>query len=173
MAHEIDTVVGGLIWHHKVGSGQFGLWLNAVGSGVATVVNRLVGAGIPVAVTEPVALEELPGVLAAADCHLITLKARFSGVVLPSKVYGCLASNWPILFVGPTSSDVDLLCRRRQLTAYEQVEPGHVVGFSQALERLAEVTSVGERKKVATGLDLRRLVKHDFYPVIDLCFSVS
>ena len=29
VAHDIETVVGGLIGHHREGAGAFGLWLNA------------------------------------------------------------------------------------------------------------------------------------------------
>ena len=75
--------------------------------------------------------------LVTADAHLISLRPEFSGIVLPSKVYGCIASGRPILFVGPASSDVDLLCRESGLPEYEHVEAGDVAGFAAALDRLA------------------------------------
>jgi hypothetical protein len=138
VAHEVDTVVEGLIRHHRQGSGRFALWLNASGSNVEVVEKRLRAASVPLARTGPVQLEDLPALLAAADVHLITLLSRFSGIVLPSKIYACLASRRPILFVGPKTSDVHLLCTRAEHLKYEQVEPNDVAGFAVALERLAE-----------------------------------
>ena len=45
VAHDSDTVLGGLIRHHREGSGTFGLWLNATGNradlvGLRVVVKR-------------------------------------------------------------------------------------------------------------------------------------
>jgi len=136
VAHEIDTVVNGLIRHVQAG-GPFGLWLNASGSGVNSIVTRLRDARVPFAHTQPGSLEQLPAILAAADAHLITLRTEFSGLVLPSKIYACLSSGRPILFVGPKSSDVHLLCTEARHPGYEQVEPGDVDGFARALARLA------------------------------------
>jgi len=136
IAHDTDTVVEGLIRHHRAGSGRFGLWLNASGVNVAQVEERLRAAGVPVARTDPIALERLPSLLAAADMHLITLRSHFAGIVLPSKVYGCIASNRAVLFVGPESSDVHLLCTQAASIRYERVEPGDVAAFAAALERL-------------------------------------
>jgi hypothetical protein len=110
VAHESGTVVDGLIKHHSTGTGTFGLWLNAMGSRADLVERQLCEAGIPVVRSQPGPLEKLPRLLISADAHLITLRPEFSGIVLPSKVYGCIASRKPILFVGPTSSDIHLLC---------------------------------------------------------------
>lgn len=136
--HEVETVIEGLIRHHRCGSGRFALWLNASGSKVDYVAQSLRSAGIPVARSEPVPLEKLPMLLAAGDVHLITLRPKFAGIVLPSKIYACIASRRPIAFVGPTSSDVHLLCSRAANLMYERIEPGDVVAFADALERLRE-----------------------------------
>jgi glycosyltransferase involved in cell wall biosynthesis len=135
-AHDVDTVVHGFI-RHRLGGGGFGLWLNATGGKADIVEQSLRDAGIPIARSAPGPLDELPGLLLAADAHLISLRLQFSGIVLPSKVYGCIASRKPILFVGPVTSDVHLLCRQADLPAYERVEPGDVTGFADALDRLA------------------------------------
>ena len=137
VAHEVDTVVEGLIRHHREGDGRFGLWLNASGSAVGPILRSLRAAGVPCAHREPGALEKLPAVLAAADAHLVTLRPGFSGYVLPSKIYGCIYSRRPILFVGPKSSDIHLLCAQEDGTVYEHVEPGDAAGFASALDRLA------------------------------------
>jgi hypothetical protein len=136
--HDVDTVVEGLIHHHRFGSGKFALWLNAAGSNVELVETRLRAANVPVARTTPVPLDKLPATLAAADVQLVTLRTPFSGIVLPSKIYGCIASRRPILFVGPATSDVHLLCTQATNIVYERIEPADFEGFADALERLAQ-----------------------------------
>jgi hypothetical protein len=140
VAHDVDTVVDGLVRHHRQGSGRFALWLNASGANAPVLESRLRAAGVPIARGLPVPLEQLPALLAAADVHLITLRPQFSGIVLPSKIYACLDSGRPILFVGPKSSDVHLLCTKAERLTYEQVDPADGAGFASALERLAERT---------------------------------
>ena len=82
-------------------------------------------------------LDQLASLLATADVNLIALRTAFSGIVLPSKIYACIASQRPILFVGPESSDVHLLCTQAD-ALYARVEPGDYVGFAKALDRFAE-----------------------------------
>jgi hypothetical protein len=138
VAHDVATIRDGLIRHHHEGSRRFGLWLNASGSAVVDLVASLRAEGVPVAVTPPCSLEMLPGVLAAADVHLISLKANFAGYVLPSKLYGCLSSKRPILFVGPKCSDIHLLCDEDKTLLYRQVENDDAEAFALALEDLAD-----------------------------------
>ena len=136
VAHEVDTVAGGLVRHHRSGSGRFGLWLNATGQNADVLQRQLVESRVPVARSSPVGLNEFPALLAAADVHLIALRPAFSGIVFPSKVYACILSGRPIIFVGPKSSDVHLLCSRA-LQRYIQVTPGDADAFAQALDEMA------------------------------------
>ncbi len=53
----------------------------------------------------PVAWGEFPTLLAGAHAHLITLRAEFGGLVVPSKLYDAAASGRPILFAGPADSE--------------------------------------------------------------------
>jgi hypothetical protein len=125
--------------HSSRRSDQAGLWLNSIGSRADLVERQLREAGIPVVRSQPGPLEELPRLLVTADVHLISLRPEFSGIVLPSKVYGCIASRKPVLFVGPASSDVHMLCSDGGLPAYEHVEVGDIAGFAAALDRLAQL----------------------------------
>jgi hypothetical protein len=143
--HEVDTVVSGLIRHHRTGSGRFALWLNGSGPNIDRVGERLRSEGVPVGRSGPVPLDQLPSVLAAADLHLITLRAQFSGIVLPSKVYACIASRRPILFVGPESSDVHRLCLEAPSIRYERIEPGDVAAFAASLERFSAAQGSEQR----------------------------
>ncbi len=137
VAHDVDTVVDGLIGHHREGGGRFALWLNAFGVAVDRIEQRLRAADVPLARTKPVPLDNLPSLLVAADAHLITLRSGFSGIVLPSKVYACIATQRPVIFVGPEDSDVHLLCSSALGQAYRHVNPGDARGFARALEDLS------------------------------------
>jgi glycosyltransferase involved in cell wall biosynthesis len=136
VAHEVDTVIEGFDRHYRSTGPRFALWLNGTGAKADQVEASLRSSGIAVARTTPAPLEQLPGILAAADAHLITLRSEFAGIVLPSKVYSCIASGRPILFVGPKESDVHLLCSRAPNLMYEQVDPGDAAGFAAALARI-------------------------------------
>ncbi len=152
VAHDVATIRDGLLWHHRRGSRRFGLWLNATGSAVDELATSLRAEGIPVAVTPPCSLDALPGVLVAADVHLISLKANFAGYVLPSKLYGCLSSKRPILFVGPKSSDIHLLCSEDPTLLYRHVDNDEAEAFALALEDLADLGCRVDDRESATSM---------------------
>jgi hypothetical protein len=137
VAHEVDTVVRGYELHHKQGSGRVYLWLSATGAGADEVAGQLTTAGVPFHRSSPVALEKLAGVLRAPAAHLVTLRDSFVGYVMPSKIYACLESGRPVLFVGSADSDVDLLARSGA-GGYWRVSCGDFKGFAAALESLAD-----------------------------------
>jgi hypothetical protein len=136
VAHELETVAQGYQRHHQQGSGRVHLWLNATGVGATVLSDRLSAAGVPFFRSTPVPLERLAGVLLSADAHLITLKDSFVGFVMPSKIYACLESGRPLLFVGSSDSDVDLLARSQQGLSYFRVACGDAAAFAEALEAL-------------------------------------
>ncbi|MGD9879792.1 MAG: glycosyltransferase [Reyranella sp.] len=137
VAHEVETVVEGYERHHRLGSGRVHLWLSATGGGADEVAARLGRRGLPFHRSAPVALERLAGLLLTPDAHLVTLKDAFVGFVMPSKIYACVDSGRPILFVGSADSDVDLIARSGRRD-YWHVVCGDVAGFAAALEGIAE-----------------------------------
>jgi hypothetical protein len=139
VAHDHETFVAGYRRHHREGSGRVALWLNATGAKADRVEEILRREGLPVHRSRPVPLALLPRLLVTPDAHLITLRDGFVGYVLPSKVYGCIASGKRVLFVGSAGSDVHLLASR-DLPAgrYRRVDVGDPAGVARALERLAE-----------------------------------
>jgi hypothetical protein len=138
VAHDVDTFLEGYVRHHRQGTGRVGLWLNAVGGGADRVEAELRAAGVPVARSRPAPLELLPRLLVTADAHLITLKDAFVGYVMPSKVYGCIASRRPILFIGSELSDVHRLCAQANDGAdYQRVQVGDAAGVARSLEAIA------------------------------------
>ena len=136
VAHEVDTVFEGYRRHHQEGSRRVWLWLSAAGSGTEELVRRFAAAELPFHRSAPVPLERLSGLLVSPDAHLVTLKDSFVGFVMPSKIYACIESGRPIVFVGNAASDVDLLARGAK-QAYWQVSCGDPAGFAASLEDLA------------------------------------
>jgi hypothetical protein len=136
VAHELDTFIEGYRLHHRSGSGRVRLWLSATGAGAEEAVARLSALDLPFHRTRPVPLERLPGLLKAPDAHLVVLKDAFVGFVMPSKIYACLASGKPLIFVGSAESDVDLLSRASGLP-YWRISCGDAAGVCAALEALA------------------------------------
>jgi len=55
------------------------------------------------------AKEDLSAFLAAADVHLVSVRAGLEGFVVPSKAYGILAAGRPLLCVGPSVSEIAVL----------------------------------------------------------------
>jgi hypothetical protein len=139
IAHEVETFVEGYRLHHQQGSGRVRLWLRAAGAGAEEVVSRLTALGLPFHRSGPVPLERLPGLLKAPDAHLVVLKDSFVGFVMPSKVYACLASGKPLIFVGSADSDVHLLASTAG-QPYWRVPCGDSGGLAAALEALADRT---------------------------------
>jgi hypothetical protein len=139
VAHDHATFVAGYRLHHSSGSGRVGLWLNATGAKADLVEQALRDLGLPVHRSRPVPLDLLPRLLVTPDAHLITLRDAFVGYVLPSKVYGCLASGRDVLYVGSPGSDVHLLSSEAlPPEGYFRVDTGDAAGVARALEALAD-----------------------------------
>ena len=139
VAHEYETFVEAYEKHHRAGSGKVVLWLNAVGAGADAVQRQLTSRNLPYLRTQPMPLDRVASLLVTPDAHLITLRAAFAGVVVPSKVFGCIESGRDIIYIGPSESDVHLLCKSKKASGlYSRVEIGDVAGLLRVLEELAE-----------------------------------
>ncbi|MCW5717135.1 MAG: hypothetical protein KIS68_04805 [Bauldia sp.] len=140
IAHDIQTFGAAYEAHIRRGSDRVRLWLNATGAQVDRLRAFCEGRGLPLVATPPVPLAELASVLLAADAHLVLLRREFWGYVLPSKIYACIESGRPIVYVGPTESDVHLLSSRRA-SPYFHVEPGDVDAAFAVFEQLADAVA--------------------------------
>ena len=87
MAHDYETFLEGYRKHHREGGARVAIWINAIGRGANALEEALKADGLPHLRTKPVPLAQLASLLVTPDAHLITLHDRFSGFVLPSKVY--------------------------------------------------------------------------------------
>jgi len=147
-AHDHETFVEGFARFCASRPASAGLWINAAGKRATLVEQECERRGLPHARTHLVPLDELPGVLAAADLHLIALLDAFVGYVLPSKVYACIETGKPILFVGSARSDVHLVCSERMPAGrYRRVDVGDAERVARALEDL--LISAPERRQSA------------------------
>jgi colanic acid biosynthesis glycosyl transferase WcaI len=78
--------------------------------------------------------DETPLVLAGAGCTLISLDDRSRGIMSPSKMNGSLAMGVPVLYAGPTGTNVD-----DAITEYAcgfSLRQGDVAGLVDAIRRL-------------------------------------
>jgi glycosyltransferase involved in cell wall biosynthesis len=86
--------------------------------------------------------------LSVANVHLISLRQRFVGISVPSKLYGAMASSRPILFVGPKRCETaDAIRDSRCGVTIDPREGGDVAAGAQVAEVLrawADVPRVGE-----------------------------
>lgn len=77
-------------------------------------------------------LEELPWSLTAADLQVVVMGDPFVGIVHPCKIYGVLAVDAPVLFIGPRESHVgDILQDGR--AGGSAVAQGDVAGCVEAI----------------------------------------
>jgi colanic acid biosynthesis glycosyl transferase WcaI len=77
--------------------------------------------------------EELPGMLAAGDVHVITQGAGTAGLIVPSKLYGILAAGRPSIYVGPADAEIPYTLREESVGTV--LAPGDVEGFITAMNR--------------------------------------
>jgi hypothetical protein len=138
IAHDSQTFLRAYQKHHRQGSGHVILWLNAQGTRATEVQKALEQQKLPFIPGKPVPLCELAALLHSADAHLISLHNNFTGFVMPSKIYGCLASGKPILFIGSRACDIDLLCRGQALSLYRRVDVGDVESLYEAFDELGQ-----------------------------------
>lgn len=138
VAHDAETFLAGLAGLSETERERIGLWLNATGARADAVRDGAARLGVSVAHTAPCPLSELPGVLLAADLHLICLADAFVGLVLPSKVYACIDSARPILFVGAATSDVHTLIQDAHRQAYYRADVGDAAAVAAALRACLE-----------------------------------
>lgn len=77
--------------------------------------------------------------LSAADVHLVTLRPELEGLLVPSKLYGALASSRPVCYVGPPGCEAATVVREHRL-GWTGV-PGDAAGLADAIAALAENTA--------------------------------
>lgn len=77
LAHDAATFLRAWEAYHQRSGRPVGFWLNGTGAQAEAVHDRAAQLPLCYARTEPASLEDLPGILLAADLHLITLRDEF------------------------------------------------------------------------------------------------
>ncbi len=115
--------------------------------------------------------EQLHASLSVADVHLISMRREMTGIVVPGKLYGAMASGRPALFVGPEHCEsADTI---RQSECGLTVRLGNVEELVEALTLLAADSELVEKlgagprgipRRVREGALLRALECDDRRP---------
>ena len=100
--------------------------------------------------------ELLKFTLAAGDAHLVTLASGLSGLSVPSKTYGILAAERPIIFVGDIGSDIARLVSENECGSV--IASGDGEGLAHTITQWAECR---EQPKLM-GQSARRLFESRF-----------
>ena len=80
--------------------------------------------------------EQLHASLSVADAHLISMRSEMTGIVVPGKLYGAMASGRPTLFVGPDHCEsADTI---RESDCGTTVKLGDADGLVRAIEALID-----------------------------------
>lgn len=97
--------------------------------------------------------------LASGDIGLVTMKDACVGTIVPSKVYGLMAAQRAVLFIGPRLATPALLIKEHDCGW--QIDCGDVTGLINLLEKLFEnrqlirYASVRGRKAFLSNYDLK------------------
>ena len=95
--------------------------------------------------------EQLHESLSMADAHLVSMRPEMTGIVVPGKLYGAMASARPVLFVGPHHCETaDAI---READCGVTVRLGETDALVEAIEHLAatpdEAEAMGRRGRLA------------------------
>jgi colanic acid biosynthesis glycosyl transferase WcaI len=131
--------------------------VNGGGSGLEALEQA--AAGLPNVVFAPLQpRERLAEVLAAADVHLVVLRAGVARSSVPSKTYSILAAGRPVLASIDPGSEVARMIERAG--AGLTVPPGDLDSFTQAVVTLAD----DPRERAEMGARARRMVEGSHSP---------
>ena len=130
MVHELDTV----LLAAKALAAQSDIEFIFIGGGVnANKISSFVRdqglANVKMFPFQP--RESLNESLNAADVSLVTLKVGFAGTVVPSKIYGIMASGKPVLAVCPGESEASRIIKENDCGLV--VDPGDADGCRRAI----------------------------------------
>jgi len=80
--------------------------------------------------------ERLGELLSAADIHLVSMMPRWAGVMVPSKIYGTLAAERPVIWVGGEGTEAAAVGHDADCGFV--IAPGDAEGFAKAVRTLAD-----------------------------------
>jgi len=91
---------------------------------------------------------ELPGVLSAADLHVVIMGEGYQGIIHPSKIYNILGVGAPFLYIGPVESHLaDIIARLQQPAKALSAQHGEVDSVVEAISSVAETSAGDDRPR--------------------------
>lgn len=105
-------------------------------------------------------LSEVPGVLSAADVHLVALGSAMVGIVHPCKIYTAMAVGKPILLYGPARSPLGEMINTHQLGWI--IEPEATAG--EIGDTLLAIRQTGSTELAAMGQRSRHVIREHYHP---------
>ncbi len=113
--------------------------------------------------------EYLNNNLNCADVSLITLREKMVGIMVPSKLYGIMASGKPIIFVGPEECEIAHIIKQQQIGYV--IENGDTDGFVEAIVNLKNdsefKSKLGNKSRLAfTKYYERKIATEKYYKLL-------
>jgi hypothetical protein len=109
--HSYGEFLGAAKWLQSKGRSDWLFVFVVGGSGVARL--RAESAGLPnIRVMDYLPESDRADLLWSAAVHLVSMKPGWEGIIVPSKLYGILKTEAPVLFVGPEDADTSEELRR-------------------------------------------------------------
>ncbi len=100
-----------------------------------------------ISVTEFVPEDRLKDHLCSADVHMMSLKPAWTGISVPSKFFGSLATGRPIIYDGLLASDIGCTIAREQVgMVLDSGSLNHVVDWLSSLSGDAGMLNMLQRK---------------------------
>ncbi|MBI5478189.1 MAG: glycosyltransferase family 4 protein [Deltaproteobacteria bacterium] len=95
--------------------------------------------------------ERLRESLSAPDVHLVTMRAGLEGLIVPSKLYGCLAAGRGVVFVGPEHTEAaQILADERCGVTVPPADPAALAAaVSDLARRPGAAVAMGRRGRAA------------------------
>jgi colanic acid biosynthesis glycosyl transferase WcaI len=120
-------------------------------------MTRELGLEAVVRFSDFVPAEQLPESMGMADLAIVTLRQGFEGLIVPSKLLGCMSRGIPVLYIGPPS-DVDQFLAQYQCGI--ALRNGDVGGVCTAIVNASRdpgvLASMGEAGRRGYAADLCR-----------------
>jgi glycosyltransferase involved in cell wall biosynthesis len=101
-------------------------------------------------------LEYLSDSMAAADLHLVSLRADMEGLIVPSKFYGIAAAQRPVGFIGDPDGELGRLVREHDIGF--ALPAAETAGIAEAIQALAGAPETC----AAQGLRARQMLESRF-----------
>ncbi len=132
-AHDVDTIVGAI---RATRDRQHLRWCFTGGGRGMTKLRDFAAAELwkHVSFLPYQPREALNDLINLADIHLISQSPAFTGIVVPSKLFGILAAGKPSIMVGPDEAEASQILVREN--AGIVVRPGDVTGMVEAIDQL-------------------------------------